>query len=229
MSTYPILSVPDLHLPWTTRRCLRWLYTQIEIIRPKIIVQHGDLYDLFSHYKIVQRHPKMTAEAQVERGREMAEHMWAAIKKRAPNAKCFQLRGNHDDRPIKRMTELYGAGLSAFQPKELWTFDGVETMQSERDELILGGIAFIHGFKNQGAHCREMLMPVVRAHDHKGGVYFKRVWKRLIWELDCGFLANRHALALSYTRQKKWSNWMQGIGVIWDYHRPQFVPKKVQG
>ena len=103
----------------------------------------------------------------------------------------------------------------------MFQFDGVETHLDSTEPLILGNIAFEHGYKKMGAHVRENLMCSVHGHTHRGATEFVRVRNKTIWELDCGYIADPTKEPLKYT-PKKWVSWTWGIGSI-DKDGPRFV------
>ncbi len=107
--------------------------------------------------------------------------------------------------------------------KGLWEFDGVTTMGSERDELIIDGILYMHGFRKHGDHVKYNLMSTVCGHSHTGGVVFHPIKGKTLFELNAGYLGDPKSAALSYTRQSKISKWTLGLGYIDDYG-PRFVP-----
>lgn len=159
------------------------------------------------------------------KARKMAEDFWIEIKDAAPSAKLKQLKGNHDERPSKQLIEKapeYDFLLKHID--ELFSFGGVWTQKSERDELIMGNILFQHGFRSKlGDHCKHNKMNTVCGHTHKGGVHFERLGKEVIWELNAGYLGDPESLPLSYTKQRKISKWTKGLGII-DKDGPRFIP-----
>lgn len=184
----------------------------------------GDLYDFFSYTRFPRTHNLMTPQREVELGRRDAEAFWKAIHKAAPKAECFQLRGNHDDRPQKRVLEkapelehLVKNGLSG-----LWTFDGVTTLGDSRSELIIDGIVFHHGWRRHGEHMLHNMQNTVVGHLHTGGTVFRTFGKKVLWELNAGFIANPEAVPLQYTAQKVYRRETNGVGWIDDLG-PRFI------
>jgi hypothetical protein len=100
----------------------------------------------------------------------------------------------------------------------------VEWIKQESEELILGDILFMHGFRSKlGDHVYHNGMNAVRAHDHLGGVVFQRKGKETIWELDVGFIGDPKALPMQYGKQTKIERWTLGAGFI-DEMGPRFIP-----
>lgn len=166
----------------------------------------------------------ITPKDEIEHGRALLECMWADLQKVAPRAKCFNLLGNHDSRIVKRVLASLPEVESLLDLRSIFHFKGVETSKAERDELIISDVLFQHGFRTKlGDHCRANAMKTVCGHSHQGGVVYQRLGKKIIWELNCGYLADPESEALSYTRQRRISNWTLGIGII-DHLGPRFVP-----
>lgn len=220
---HKILIAGDCHFPAASNDALAKLYSLARILKPTIIVQIGDLYDLFSHGRFPRSHNIMTPAKEIEQGYEDASRFWKQLQKASPKAKCFQLIGNHDERPKKMVIRVAPELESLMNFKQIFDFPSVEVSDSERDELIIDQILFMHGFRSKlGDHVRNNLMSTVVGHSHHGGVYYQRLGNKTLYELNCGFLGNANAPALSYTRQRKISNWTLGAGLITELG-PQFV------
>jgi predicted phosphodiesterase len=222
--------IGDTHFPFTN---LNTLYGKggvidtIKKIKPDYVVQMGDLYDMYSFSKFPYKRDVMTPRQELEAGRKMAEEMWAKVKKAAGpwKCKCIQLKGNHDERPAKRLLENLPELFPVMSDPmhELFVFKGVCTQQAERDGFVLDGIMFMHGFRSKlGDHASHNHMPTVTGHSHRGGVVYLRKGNETIWELNAGFCADEFSVPLSYTRQRTISTWTQGFGII-DSMGPRFV------
>lgn len=218
------LLVGDAHFPFADAQVLAWVYKISEKLKPDYIVQMGDLYDLFSFGRWAKSLDLTTPKQEVEEGRAMAEAFWKHLKKGSPRAECFQIIGNHDARVSKQLLDKFPeiAGIVDFS--HLWKFPGVKSQPSEREELFLNHICFMHGYRSKlGDHSKYNQMPTVVGHSHTGGVVFQRQRDRIIWELNCGYIGNPESLALSYGMQKKISHWTLGVGIIDDLG-PRFIP-----
>lgn len=187
------------------------------------MVQIGDLYDFYSFSRFPWSRNIMTPQQEVMEGRQLAEDMWDKIKSIVPKAELYQLRGNHDDRPYKRLLEkcpefeLFG-GIDDY-----YKFDGVNTICSQREELFINDICFIHGYRGRiGDHLKFNHMNTVTGHTHRGGVLYFPIRFETLWELNAGHMTDRTAKPLSYTAQKRISNWTLGYGLI-DQWGPRFV------
>lgn len=225
-----IFVLGDIHFPYHSKLALDRAYEAIEREQPDIVVQQGDLFDLYCFSKYSKKLDFITPKNELVRARAEAVKMWAHIQKIVPNAKCYQLLGNHDERMKKRVSEKLPEFIHLFDQvfKDIFSFDDVHTMSGERDELDIDGIKFIHGYLSKlGDHMKKNLGNTVVGHSHTGGVVYRKQNNKIIWELNAGFLANEKAMPLQYGQQKT-NQWTLGYGVIekningiWE---PRFVP-----
>lgn len=217
---------PDTHMPYTCWNVVEQGIKIVEIEQPDFVFQVGDLYDMFGQTRFPKSH-FVDPEYEYALGREMAEEFWYKIRKAAPEAKCFQLKGNHDDRPAKRLYEKAVELKPFVDLKAPFEFEGVQTFHDSSKEIIVDGICYQHGFRSRsGDHMKFNLMPTVYGHTHTGNVAFQRVRDHLIWELNVGYMANPWDPALKYTPQK-WTKWTWGMGLV-DYRGPRFIPMEYQ-
>lgn len=225
-----IIGIGDMHLPFVSMPVFNWILNQVirkHKNRIYAIVQMGDLYDRFSY----SRFPKrliMTPREETYQGYDMAEKMWARIRKAAPKAKLFQIKGNHDARLAKRIVEIMPELDHLIDYKELYEFDGVETIHDESESLEIRGWHFIHGFTKPGKHIEAVhFNNVVCAHTHKGGTWSKRLHQKknpkVLTELNCGYVGDPFHEALVYRPLKKFFDWTWGVGAI-DGMGGRFIP-----
>lgn len=213
----------DTHFPFHCRKSVRKVLALIKALKPKLVIQIGDAYDLYSFSKFPRSLLGLTPKQEIKQGRKGLEELWADIRAAAGRGvECFQLKGNHDERLAKRIQEALPevegmAGLG------LWNFPGVQTMETEREELIIDGIIYMHGYRKFGDHMRYNLASTVCGHSHQGGVVFHPVKGKTLFELNAGYLGDPQSYALSYTAQARISKWTIGVGVI-DEYGPRFVP-----
>ena len=218
-----VIAVPDLHFPWHDPECLTWIYDVIRDTQPDVVVQLGDLYDMYSASKFAKTHNLMTPAMELAEARLGGEAFWANVKKAAPNAKCFQILGNHDIRPNKRILEVCPELESLLSTHELYKFKGVETILDPKEELEIDGVLYTHGsFSKAGDHCKHYRQPVVFGHLHRGFTFFTTVKDDLLWELNCGYASDQTAVPLRYTATKR-TGWTLGCGLI-DDGGPRFLP-----
>lgn len=217
------LIIPDTHFPFVHVKTLERLIAFTEQVKPDRIVQIGDLYDNLSHGKFPRSHNVFTPKQEMNEAHRMATELWAKLRKASPRAKCFQILGNHDLRPMKRILEAYPEAELFLDFSKWFKFDGVHLQEDAREELILDGVAYLHGYKSQlGQHRDHMLRSCVTGHSHLGGVSFRSVDGRVLWELNAGLLGDPESKGLSYTPQKI-TRWTLGWGFV-DEFGPRFIP-----
>lgn len=219
----PVVILGDLHAPFHCRKTVAKAIQLIKRLKPKLVVQIGDLYDLYSFSKFPRSLNVLTPQQEIRQGRGATEQLWEDIRAAAGRGvECFQLLGNHDERLAKRITEALPE-IEGMAGLGLWSFPGVQTMESERDELIIDGVIYMHGYRRHGDHVKYNLASTVCGHSHLGGVTFHPVKGKTLFELNAGYLGDAKATAMSYTKQSKISKWTKGVGVI-DQHGPRFIP-----
>ena len=219
-----VLSIGDTHFPFTNHKQLNKIYSLVKEIKPNIVVQVGDIYDMHTFSRFARSVNFITPQEELEQGRKMAGEMWTKIHKLVPKARLYQLRGNHCCRIWKKIM----AKLPEYESivgdtiEKLFKFSHVETMPTERSELVINDIVYIHGWKvSIGAHVRWFSQSVVCGHSHKGGVYFQRMRNEPLFELNCGSIVNEDVAPLEYGETKT-NSWIGGCGVI-DQYGPRFI------
>lgn len=220
-----VLVIPDCHFPFVCKRSMGKLLDRLKQHKPDVVIQLGDLLDLFS----LSRFPKsqntigMTPAEEVAYGRAGAEEMWGYICKKLPRAKKFQLLGNHSNRLNKAIEERLPELCGVIDMKHLWEFDGVETVHDIREELVIDKVCYLHGYRSKlGDQAKYNLMNTCVGHSHRGGVFFTSIKGKTIWELNAGYIADPQSKALGYTKQR-WTQWTIGYGLI-DELGPRFIP-----
>jgi hypothetical protein len=218
--------VGDVHAPWIHKPTFSKILQIVESFKPEIIVQIGDIYDMLSYSRFPKNPNTISPEVELQEGRAVAEEMWKLLQKKSNKAKCYQILGNHDVRPAKKAMELAPelATLIGNQTRALFEFEDVQTIHDHTQELILGEICFIHGYRSKlGDHCKHNMMNTVVGHSHRGGTFFMPTIKgKKIWELNAGYVANPAAEPLRYSQQK-YIHWTHGVGLV-DYWGPRFIP-----
>lgn len=224
-----MLVIGDAHFPYVNQKHLNRIYKEIEKHKPAVVVQIGDLYDQYCFSRYSKSADFTTPEEELGAGRKGAEEMWAKIRKLVPKAKLINLKGNHDLRISKRISEklpeletLLAPGLS-----DLYRFKGVLTVRDERTETIIDNVMFIHGHLSKlGDHAKKNLMSVVCGHSHVGGSVFFNHRNGTLFELNVGYIADKESLPLQYGQQKM-KNWTAGFGLLTKVNgiwQPQFCP-----
>jgi predicted phosphodiesterase len=216
------LIIGDTHFPFVHKPSLEKTLALIEEFQPKFIIQIGDLYDMLSHGKFPRSLNVYTPKEEMSEARKMASEMWAKIKELTPKAELHQVLGNHDIRPMKRILEAYPEAELFLDFEKWFKFDGVTTHTDIREELIINGICYIHGYRSKlGDHRDFNKLSTVTGHSHLGGVSFRNYGPEILFELNAGYLGDPESKALSYTSQKI-NNWTHGVGYI-DHHGPRFI------
>lgn len=219
---YPIVIAGDIHFPFSCQDTITAFLQYIDYVKPKIVVQMGDLYDMLAQSKFPKSLNVYTPKDEMDLGFKMAQDFWRKVREIVPKAQCFQIFGNHDIRPIKRIIESCPETEIFFNIDKYFTFPGVITNSDYRQELIIGDIVFHHGYLSKlGAHRDFNLMNSVAAHTHVGGVSWRNIRGRSLFELNAGYMANPLSKGLSYTPQKI-TRWTQGWGAI-DQYGPRFI------
>jgi predicted phosphodiesterase len=218
------LIIGDTHFPFIHEPTLEKLYEFARKHEVERIVQVGDLYDQYAHSKFPRSLNVYSPLEEETLAIEGATKMWQTLQQICPKAECVQLLGNHDIRAAKRTLELNPAmeHVVAKHLKQIMTFQNVTTIHDPRQEYIVDGIAFLHGYRSKlGDHRDYMLMNAVCGHIHRGGVSFRRFQNQTFWELNAGFLGDPNAKALSYNSQKL-SDYTLGFGWL-DQYGARFI------
>lgn len=222
---YPTTVVlPDLHAPFEHKPAVNFAIEVINDLKPKRVVQVGDLRDMFSSGKYPRSQNLFTPKEEIEAGTKACSELWARIREASPGAECFQLLGNHDVRPYKRVLEACPELEMFIDLKPLYTFPGVKLIEDPREELQLDGVFFHHGYITRLGGNRDFMNACsVTGHSHRGGVVYRAIWGgHMIWELNAGTLGDPASKGLSYTPQKHHHQTL-GLGVI-DRYGPRFIP-----
>ncbi len=210
-----VLFIPDTHFPYVSKSALKKVLKLIKKGNFTHIIQAGDLLDLYSFSRYEKDANHTTPHEELSRGLEMATKMWAAIRKAAPHAKLCQLIGNHEDRLSKTIArKAPELSIVCKSIADLYEFPGVKVLKSSKDHLEIDGVIYTHGhYTKLGDHAKFYRTSVVHGHSHKIGIFYEQTARGLIWEMDCGFLADKDALPLQYT-QSKFSKWTLACGIV---------------
>jgi predicted phosphodiesterase len=208
-----VVVVGDTHFPFTNGKALKEVLSIIKIERPTHVVQIGDLLDqyVFSNYS---KSAKIAPHREITLGMEEAEKFWKDVQKATPKAKCIQLLGNHDIRLAKRIRERIPELESAFSNLN-YKFKGVTTSKSDRDYVVIDGVAYVHGWLSKSIdHAKHFNMPTVHGHRHRPCIEVDRPG---LWSMDVGFLGDESYLPFQYT-QSKLTKWTLASGIVENGH-----------
>lgn len=221
--------IGDTHFPFHNREALKLVIEKIRQIQPTIVLQLGDLLDQYNFSRFAKKN-LVLPERELMQGRHFAERMWEAVQIASPNSLCYQLLGNHCVRAVKRAQERMPEAQSIVERSmlELYTFPRVKLIPDDREELRLMDMVFMHGFRSKlGDHMKYNHKNTIHGHTHRGGVYFEKINDKILWELDCGFLADENSEPLRYSPQRT-TKWTLGFGLIREefpgIFTPTFVP-----
>jgi hypothetical protein len=224
-----VLIVGDTHHPWAHEPTLQRIYAAAAELKPGVIVQIGDLRDMYGWSRYPTNPNVMSPADELDRGTERAAAMWKRLQRASPKARCIQLLGNHDIRPNKRLSETLPECKLLAQPtlEALFEFPDVETIHDDTEEVFIetaaGEVALQHGHRSKlGDHARHNQMSTVVGHSHTGGCVFLRQKRRVFWELNAGWVGEETAPVFRYGNQKLLKSWTRGVGYI-DRHGPRFV------
>lgn len=216
----------DIHAPFHHKGAVDFAISVIEKLKPKRVVQIGDMKDMLSWAAFPRSHNVFTPKEEFQQARKACEDIWLRVQRASPGVECYALLGNHSTRPIKRLLENCPELEIFIDMKPYFSYPGVELIPDDRQELNLDGVVFIHGYRGKlGDHRDFMNACVVTGHTHRGGAVFKNTWNgHQIWELNAGLLGDPLSKGLSYTPQK-YTHWTLGVAVI-DAYGPRFIPYK---
>jgi predicted phosphodiesterase len=209
---YAVIS--DIHWPFHHAHKMEQFLERTKKKKYDLVIINGDARDFYSHTKFPRSHNIFTPKEENALGRKLNDDFWSKIKDINPDAKCYQTMGNHSARPLKRIIEEYPEAEEwiADALKKEFTFEGVTTLYDPRDFLLLNDeIAIMHGYKSQlGAHRDQHLMSCITGHTHRPGVVYRRMFNKIIFEANSGFMGNPAAKGLTYTSSKL-TEWVNGF------------------
>lgn len=217
--------ISDIHWPFENQAVIAKFIQYVKDNQPEYVIIDGDAWDMYAHSKYPRSHNLFTPKQEEEMARKKNEAFWVAVKKASPQAKCVQLLGNHDIRPMKRVLEAYPEAEEWVQEKltRMFSFDGVQTIMDPREELIIGDVLVFHGYMGKlGAHRDYTMMSTINGHTHRGGVAYRQIKGKVLFELNCGVAGDPHSKGLTYTPQRI-TAWTPGFGAVTKYG-PMFIP-----
>lgn len=221
-----IAVISDIHWPFHSQKVIDAFIAHVKKYQPEFVIINGDAWDQYSHSKYPRSHMVFNAKEEQQLSRKANEQFWKDVQAAAPKAKCYQLLGNHDVRPLRRVLESYPEAEHWIEKmmQELFTFDGVTTIHDSRQELMLpGDIAVHHGYRSKLGEARDFSRyNSIVGHTHVGGSVFRQIRGEVLWELNSGVAGDPESKGLTYTPQRI-TNWTPGFGWV-DQHGPRFIP-----
>lgn len=220
-----IAVISDIHWPFHSQRVIDAFLEFIKKNQPEHVILNGDAWDMYSHSKFPRSHNIFTPREEQTLSRKHNEEFWKQVKEACPRARCYQMLGNHDVRPLRRVLDSYPAAEDWIEKimTELFTFPGVETFFDSRQELMLpGNIMVHHGYRSRlGDHRDYAHHNFIVGHTHLGGSVFRQIRGQVLWELNSGVAGDPESKGLSYTPQRT-VIWTPGFGWV-DEHGPRFI------
>lgn len=203
-----VLILGDTHFPWVSPDALMSIYSYVDSLpdnqKPTHIVQLGDLHDMLSWSKFPTSKHTYNPVEEINLAYEMAQSMWATLKKLVPEAECHQLLGNHDVRPLKRILESFPEGEIFFSIDRYYQFTGVKTHLDPRSPLQIGNTLYFHGYRSRSLdHWNDFPgVNVVHGHLHGGSIHHRRFGNKVCFMMDAGFLGQPEAKCFGYMPMK---------------------------
>lgn len=224
MDTKTVVVLGDTHFPFHSHDAVDRAIELIGELKPDMVIQVGDLYDLFSYSKYPRTPNLILPKDECALGRECAEILWRDIGKASPRSERVQLAGNHDDRLMKRIFEIAPnyEHVTRDYFRSLLTFPGVHTVHDSKEEFIYGGVCYMHGYKKFGEHAPYNQMSTVTGHLHRAGVLYFQNINGPFWELNAGWLGDKTSPVFTYRSQNKITGTTCGVGLV-DALGPRFV------
>ncbi len=219
-----IAIISDIHWPFENQKVINAFYDYVSEHKPEYVIINGDARDFYSFSRFPRSHNLFTPKDELEIGRAKNVEFWDEIKKRSSKSKLIQTLGNHSARPMKQMLDRYPEAETWIEDgfRKEFTFDGVETIYDARQEVVIGDVVIIHGYRSGlGDHRDFMLKNVCVGHTHKGGVTYRHIHGVTLFELNSGYAGDVNSKGLSYTPQRA-TVWTPGFGVV-DRYGARFI------
>jgi hypothetical protein len=235
---YTSIHYGDVHFPFQDDAALAVLHETIALLKPNMIVCHGDLLDCYAiskYEKDIFRRPSLANEIL------QAQDHFRHINSLAPRARKLFLKGNHEDRlqrEIRRMAakpealeilRLPGVAGAMTWPELLelqrlgWEYHDRRTLLFDRLVLKHGSKVRPHGAYSAKAEYEHYRKSGISGHTHRRGVHEARDYNgtHAWWEHGC--LCN---IDPEYTEDP---NWQQGFLVVtWSDDRSAFGVEEVR-
>lgn len=211
------LVIGDTHFPFASVENIMRTAQLAEIIKPTNIVQLGDLYDFYALSRFPRSRNCYSPFEEVSLGHEMAKRFWQELRRVSPKSFCYQLLGNHDQRPHLRVLESAPDAEVFFSYKSVFEFEGVKTIWDIREELELDGRLYFHYRKKFGTNSVHFGKSCIFGHTHREQMLKFDYGNGSVFEYNVGLFGDPTAKELSYTPSKVTHWTLGGVGLIDDY------------
>ena len=209
--------IGDTHFPFASVANIMRTAMFAKIIKPTNIVQLGDLYDFYALSRFPRSRNCFSPFEEVSLGNEMAKRFWYELQKASPKSRCFQLLGNHDQRPHLRVLESAPDTEVFFSYKSVFEFPNVTTIWDIRDELELDGRLYFHYRKKLGTNAVHFGKSCIFGHTHREQLMRFDYGSGSVFEYNVGLFGDPTAKELSYTPSKVTHWTLGGIALIDDF------------
>lgn len=219
-----VLILGDIHFKWNHRRACQQVIQAAKELKPEAVIQIGDENDFILFTKYARDLDLLTPRQELDESREFRLKFYSDLRAVLPvSTQIYRMRGNHDDRAVKRIRELapaYGSVVSSWL-EEYRATPGTKDIPEA--EFVFDGVMYEHGYlSGLGDHAKRNLHNTVVGHSHVGGLRnFPVVGRKGIWELNVGWLGDRNAPVFNYAPKKLSDNTTLGFGFI-DQYGPRF-------
>ena len=217
----------DLHEPYSKDEYLKAFYKECRAVKPHVIVQIGDCYDLHNFSTKYLPDPSIRPDYELTEGRKRMVGFWKTAQKASPKARCIQILGNHDARILKYIW-AGGRTMAALADRysdyrDLWNFPRVETAKSARDIYEIDRTLITHGWLMgvPGKHAARFGRNTIVDHTHKQGLVPVQMWDGVRWEMNVGYMGDEKAPCFSYNASI-FVDATPGFGIV-DHNGPRLV------
>ncbi len=216
---FPILCIPDLHIPFEHRRALQFckdIYINKNI---KTVVQLGDLVDSHALSFHTNELDAMTAEQEYIEANNTVKDWFAAF----PTA--YMCYGNHDKLPVRRAKEW---GLPKSYMKSFHQLWGAPNTWNAEFQHEIEGVKFQHAGKAGYAGAINSAigsrMSTVVGHQHSfGSIIYHNNGSDTIFGCNAGCLIDNNLYAFRYGRDFP-NKPTLGCAVVYSSVHCEFIP-----
>lgn len=217
-----VLAIPDLHAPFQHPDALEFLAEAKKRLKPTRVVCLGDEID---QHALSQYDPDPDGYSA---GHELLKALdfMRELYKLFPNVRVCT--SNHAVRPYKR---AYRAGIPKAYLKDYQDFMECPKDWHWQDRWEIDGVVYMHGEGANGKGAAEKwgmmnMKPTVIGHIHShAGIGFFRNTEKQIWWMNCGWLGDEHAYAMTYAKHNPHKQ-ICGVGLV-DNGNPLYFPMRL--
>jgi hypothetical protein len=209
--------IPDLHAPYIDTLAFHVALAFLRFFKPHVVFVMGDVVDFYQISKFVKNPSRLM---QLQDDLDVAQDALSRIRKAAPQARIYFIKGNHEERLNKflwtRAAEL--VSLRDLTVEHLLGLDKFRMTYVKNGLMEYRGIIVKHGTtvrKHSGytatAELDESWISGVSAHTHRLGHVYKRNASGVYGWVESGCLCD---LNPEYAEGRT-MNWQHGL--VWGY------------